>query len=49
MVVWHILDGVDGQLARLTNRQSEFGKVIDGLADNVTFVSVYFGLGLALG
>jgi len=48
MVVWHILDGVDGQLARLTNRQSEFGKIIDGIADNVTFVSVYLGLGLAL-
>jgi 1L-myo-inositol 1-phosphate cytidylyltransferase len=28
MVAWHILDGVDGQLARLTNSQSEFGKVI---------------------
>jgi len=48
MLGWHILDGVDGQLARLTNRQSEFGKVIDGIADNVTFGSVYLGLGLAL-
>ncbi len=48
MVAWHILDGVDGQLARLTNRQSEFGKIIDGVADNVTFAAVYVGLGLAL-
>jgi phosphatidylglycerophosphate synthase len=48
MIGWHVLDGVDGQLARLTNRQSEFGKVIDGIADNVTFVAVYLGLGLAL-
>jgi len=48
MVVWLVLDGVDGQLARLTNRQSEFGRIIDGIADNVTFVSVYLGLGLAL-
>jgi phosphatidylglycerophosphate synthase len=48
MVAWHILDGVDGQLARLTNSQSEFGKVIDGIADNVTFLAVYLALGLAL-
>lgn len=48
MITWHILDGVDGQLARLTNSQSEIGKVIDGIADNVTFASVYLGLGLAL-
>ena len=49
MIGWHILDGIDGQLARLTNRQSEFGKVIDGIADNVTFIAVYSGLGLAIG
>lgn len=48
MLIWHVLDGVDGQLARLTNRQSELGKIIDGVADNVTFAAVYVGLGLAL-
>ncbi len=48
MVGWHVLDGVDGQLARLTQTQSEFGKVIDGLCDNLTFIAVYIGLGLAL-
>jgi len=48
MIAWHILDGVDGQLARLTNRQSKFGKVIDGIADSVTFFAVYLGLGLAM-
>jgi len=48
MLAWHVLDGVDGQLARLTNSQSEFGKIIDGFADNVTFAAVYIGLGLAL-
>ncbi len=48
MVAWHILDGVDGQLARLTNSQSEFGKIIDGIADNVTFAAVYLGLGLSM-
>lgn len=48
MIGWHILDGSDGQLARLTNRQSEFGKVIDGICDYVTFIAVYVGLGLAM-
>jgi len=48
MFAWHVLDGVDGQLARLTNQQSEFGKIIDGLADNVTWISVYTGFGLAM-
>jgi phosphatidylglycerophosphate synthase len=37
----NLLDNVDGQLARLTHRQSEQGRVIDGIGDNVVFASVY--------
>ena len=48
MVLWHLMDGIDGQLARLTGRQSQFGKVLDGICDYVTFASVYVGLALAL-
>ena len=48
MLVWHVLDGVDGQLARLTNTQSPTGKVLDGICDYVTFTAVYAGLALAL-
>ena len=48
MIGWHILDGTDGQLARLTNSQSESGKIIDGICDYVTFIAVYLGLGFAL-
>ncbi len=48
MIAWHIADGADGQLARLTNAQSEIGKVLDGICDYVTFISVYLGLGLAM-
>ncbi len=48
MVVWHVLDGVDGQLARLTHTQSPTGKVLDGICDYVTFASVYAALALAL-
>jgi phosphatidylglycerophosphate synthase len=48
MIAWHIADGADGQLARLTGAQSEVGKVLDGICDYVTFFSVYIGLGLAM-
>jgi len=48
MIAWHIADGADGQLARLTNTQSELGKVLDGICDYVTFISVYAGLALAM-
>jgi CDP-diacylglycerol---serine O-phosphatidyltransferase len=48
MFAWHVLDGADGQLARLTNSFSEFGKVIDGICDYVTFSAVYTGLALTL-
>lgn len=48
MVAWHIMDGADGQLARLTQSQSQFGKVLDGISDSVTFLAVYAGLALAL-
>ena len=46
MITWHVMDGVDGQLARLTQSQSELGKVLDGLCDYVTFTAVYAALAL---
>lgn len=49
MLSWHVLDGADGQLARLTQRFSEFGRILDGICDYVTFIAVYSGLALALG
>lgn len=48
MCIWHVLDGADGALARHTNSQSEFGKIIDGVCDYVTFITVYVALGLAI-
>jgi CDP-alcohol phosphatidyltransferase len=48
MVTWHVLDGADGQLARLTGKQSHTGKILDGICDYVTFIAVYVGLALAL-
>jgi phosphatidylglycerophosphate synthase len=48
MVAWHVMDGADGQLARLTNTQSELGKVLDGICDYVTFAAVYSALAWSL-
>ncbi len=48
MLAWHVMDGADGQLARLTRSQSHFGKVLDGISDTVTFAAVYTGLAMAL-
>ncbi len=49
MIGWHIMDGADGQLARLTHSQSHFGKILDGISDTATFLAVYTALALALG
>jgi CDP-diacylglycerol---serine O-phosphatidyltransferase len=46
MLAWHVCDGADGQLARLTGKQSEFGKVIDGICDYVVFISIYVAIAL---
>ncbi|MDD2704006.1 MAG: CDP-alcohol phosphatidyltransferase family protein [Acidocella sp.] len=48
MLSWHILDGADGQLARLTKSYSDLGKVLDGICDYVTFAAVYVGLAVTL-
>lgn len=42
----NILDNVDGQLARLTNRGSLQGAIVDGFADYIVFMSVYLHLAL---
>jgi phosphatidylglycerophosphate synthase len=48
MIGWHVMDGADGQLARLTNSQSRLGEIVDGYCDHCTFAAVYTGFGLAL-
>jgi phosphatidylglycerophosphate synthase len=40
------LDNADGQLARLTNRESLKGRIIDSVADHLVFVSIYLHLTL---
>src|SRR6184192_625565 len=49
-MVFHVcanaLDNADGQLARLTHRQSREGRIVDSIADHLVFVSVYLHLTL---
>ncbi|MDQ3115207.1 MAG: CDP-alcohol phosphatidyltransferase family protein [Verrucomicrobiota bacterium] len=40
-VLCNAFDNADGQLARLTKQGSRAGRALDGLADNLVFVSVY--------
>jgi len=40
------LDNADGQLARLTHRESRNGRIIDSIADHCVFASVYIHLAL---
>lgn len=48
MILWHILDGADGQLARLTGKVTPSGFVIDGICDYATFGALYVSIGLQL-
>lgn len=48
MLAWHICDGMDGQLARLSGKASEFGRIIDGICDHLAFGAVYVALALAI-
>jgi phosphatidylserine synthase len=42
----NILDNADGQLARLTRRESRDGRIVDSIADHLVFVSIYLHLTL---
>jgi hypothetical protein len=48
-ILWHILDGTDGDLARLTGRTSPLGEVIDGLCDYGGHVVLYTALAFHAG
>ena len=43
-----ILDGVDGELARLKLKETVFGHYLDIVGDNVVHVAVFFGIALGL-
>lgn len=45
-VLANALDNADGQLARMTGRTSRMGRIIDSLADHLTWISIYLHLTL---
>lgn len=44
LIFANILDCVDGQLARLTGIKSEIGRILDGVAGDLWFLSIYIAL-----
>jgi phosphatidylglycerophosphate synthase len=47
-MTWHVVDGADGDLARLTGRSSPMGELVDGICDYLSHVVLYVLLVLVL-
>ena len=49
LLVWaNSYDSADGQLARLTGKKSELGRILDGVAGDCWFISIYFAIAFRL-
>jgi phosphatidylglycerophosphate synthase len=48
ILVSEAMDSADGQLARMTGTYSNAGRVLDGIGDNLKFVSIYVHLTLRM-
>jgi phosphatidylglycerophosphate synthase len=44
LIVHGVIDSADGQLARMTGRTSEFGRVLDGISGYVTHIAAYLAV-----
>jgi len=44
LILHGVLDSSDGQLARLTGRSTDFGRMLDGMSGYVTHIAMYFGI-----
>jgi phosphatidylglycerophosphate synthase len=47
-LIWHVLDGADGDLARRTGRASAYGELVDGVCDHVSQALIYVAFAFAL-
>lgn len=47
-MTWHVVDGADGDLARMTGRSSPIGEMVDGLCDYLSHVVLYILLAILL-
>ncbi|WP_421851465.1 CDP-alcohol phosphatidyltransferase family protein [Novosphingobium sp.] len=45
---WHVVDGADGDLARITGRTSPLGELVDGICDYASHIILYVLLALVL-
>ncbi len=45
---WHVVDGADGDLARITGKASPIGEMVDGICDYASHIVLYFILGWLL-
>src|ERR1700741_2754546 len=43
-MTWHVVDGADGDLARITGRSSPTGEMVDGLCDYASHIVLYLVL-----
>src|SRR5690606_7444204 len=48
LILFGLMDAFDGELARLQNRQSHLGIVLDALADRLKETLIYAGIGVYL-
>ncbi len=42
MLAWHVIDGADGDLARMTGKSSATGELVDGVCDYFGNIVMYF-------
>ena len=47
-MTWHVVDGADGDLARITGRASPIGEMVDGICDYCSHIVLYLVLGWML-
>jgi len=47
-LAWHVVDGADGDLARLTGKSSPTGELVDGVCDYAGHAPIYIGLAFIL-
>lgn len=48
LIASHIFDCSDGMIARIKNNGTKIGRVIDGIADYITFAFVYLGTAIGI-
>lgn len=47
-MTWHVVDGADGDLARITGKTSPFGELVDGICDYASHIVLYVLLAFVL-